>query len=324
MSSAAVDLSSIRAARDRIRPYIEVTPARRIGEGPMWLKCENRQRTGSFKIRGALNRVLRIPQSDLERGIVAASAGNHGQGVALAAGLRGVRATIVVPKNAVAVKVERIRALGAEVVFASGDYAAAEEEGHELARRRGAVWVSPYNDPDVIAGQGTIALELAEQLGLAGGEGWEVFVPVSGGGLASGIGIGLKSLAPRVGVIGVQPKAAPYMYTFFHGGDMAKVVETPTIADGLSGAVEAGSVTFALVRQAVDAIVLVDEREIWDAIRWAETEAGEVIEPSAAAALAACREGRGPRRVAVMSGGNIDPGVQERARAGEGRRVDRR
>lgn len=312
-----LDLRSIREARERIGPHIEVTPARRIGEGPIWLKCENRQRTGSFKIRGALNKVLGLPAEQMERGVVAASAGNHGQGVALAARMRGARATIVVPSTAVQVKVDRIRALGAEVVFAFGDYSVAEAEGHELARRRGAAWVSPYNDLDVIAGQGTIALELVEQLGLwSGGEAWDVFVPASGGGLVSGIGVGLKAAGARVKVVGVQPKAAPYLHTFFYGGDIEKVVETPTIADGLSGAVEAGSITFGLLRDAVDAFALVSEEAIWDAIRWAEREAGEVIEPSAAVALAAALESDGERRVAVISGGNVDPAVLAKARDG--------
>jgi len=324
MSAKGVDLRSIQQAEARIRPHIDVTPARRIGEGRVWLKCENRQRTGSFKIRGALNRVLGLSTNELGRGIVAASAGNHGQGVALAASLRGAQATIVVPKGAVQVKVDRIRELGAEVVFASGDYAAAEAEGLALARRRGATWVSPYNDPEVIAGQGTIALELAGQLDLAGPSEWEVFVPVSGGGLLGGIAIGLKALAPQVRVVGVQPEAAPYMHTFFNLGDLGNVVEMPTIADGLSGAVEAGSITFALVREAVDEIVLVSEEAIWEAIRWADRQAGEVIEPSAATALAACLLGEERKGIAVLSGGNIDPRVLEQARAGEGRHVDAR
>src|SRR3972149_2876055 len=248
MSAKGVDLRSIQQAEARIRPHIDVTPARRIGEGRVWLKCENRQRTGSFKIRGALNKVLGLSTNELGRGIVAASAGNHGQGVALAASLRRAQATIVVPKGAGQVKGDRIRELGAEVVFASGDYAAAEAEGLALARRRGATWVSPYNDPEVIAGQGTIALELAGQLDLAGPSEWEVFVPVSGGGLLGGIAIGLKALAPQVRVVGVQPEAAPYMHTFFNLGDLGNVVEMPTIADGLSGAVEAGAVPLPPVR----------------------------------------------------------------------------
>jgi threonine dehydratase len=319
-----LDLATFQRARARIGPHVKATPARRIGEGPVWLKCENRQQTGSYKIRGALNKVLGLSAEELSRGVVAASAGNHGQGVALAATMRGVKATIVVPAGAVRVKVDRIRSLGAELVFAEGDYASAEAKGHELALRRGAAWISPYNDLDVIAGQGTIALELVEQLGLLGDPAWEVYVPASGGGLICGIGLGLKAAGASVRVIGVQPEAAPYLKTYFDGGDIDRVVETPTIADGLSGAVEAGSVTFALLRDAVDEFVLVSEEEIWDAMRWADREAEEVIEPSAAVALAACLTGRGDRRVAVLSGGNVDPVVWTRARGGGSTRVDDR
>jgi threonine dehydratase len=318
MSSPVVDLNRIREGWSRIRPHVERTALRRLETPPVWLKCENRQKTGSFKIRGALNKVLSLSAEELARGVVAASAGNHGQGVALACQLRGARATIVVPKAAVALKVERIRSYGAEVIFADGDYGVAEAKGHELAKDRGAVWISPYNDPEVIAGQGTIGLELTEQLELAGGgAGWEVYVPVSGGGLISGIGIALKATASQVRVVGVQPAAAPYMHTFFYGGDIEKVVETPTIADGLAGPVEGRSITFDLMHRVVDAIVLVSEDEIWDAIRWADRVADEVIEPSAAAALAACRRADGSgNRIAVLSGGNIDPAVLESARAG--------
>jgi threonine dehydratase len=326
MSSAVVDLDRIREAQARIGPHVEQTPVRRAEATDIWLKCENRQKTGAFKVRGALNKVLSLGADEMARGVVAASAGNHGQGVALACRLRGAGATIVVPKAAVALKVERIRSFGAEVVFADGDYGAAEARGLELAKERGAVWISPYNDPEVIAGQGTIGLELIEQLDLAGGgDGWEVYVPVSGGGLISGIGIALKATASRVRVVGVQPAAAPYMHTFFYGGDIGNVVETPTIADGLAGAVEGGSITFELVHRAADDIVLVSEQEIWKAIRWADLVAGEVIEPAAAAALAACLRAGGSRnRIAVLSGGNIDPAVLESARGGGEWRVDGR
>jgi threonine dehydratase len=323
-SVKGLELAAFERARERIGPHVETTPARRIGEGPVWLKCENRQQTGSFKIRGALNKVLGLPQTELARGVVAASAGNHGQGVALAAKMRGARATIVVPAGAVRVKVDRIRALGAELVFAEGDYGAAEAKGRRLALQRGAAWISPYNDVDVIAGQGTIALELVEQLGLRGGPVWEVYVPASGGGLICGIGLGLKAAGAPVRVIGVQPEAAPYLKTYFEGGDVERVVETPTIADGHSGAVEAGSVTFALLRDAVDEFVLVSEEEIWEAMGWADREAQEVIEPSGAVALAACLAGRAERRVAVLSGGNVDPAIWAKVQGGGSARVDDR
>ncbi len=315
-----VDLERIRRARERIAPHIEVTPLAEAQELGLLLKLENRQLTGSFKVRGALARVLALEAEERLRGIVAASAGNHGQGVALAAGLVGVSATVVVPEGAVAAKVDAIRSYGAEVLFAPGGYAEAEARGRRLAEERGAVWISPYNDPEVIAGQGTIGLELVEQLaGQRLGRGWEVFIPVSGGGLACGIGLVLKALAPAMRVVGVQPEACPYMHAFFRGQDLGSVVERPTLADGLSGAVEAGSITFDLLPRALDDVVLVSEEEIVEAVGLVLRLAGEVIEPSAAAAVAgALRHGRERRRLVIVSGGNIDRALLERIRASLG------
>lgn len=320
MSSEKVDLLRIRLARERIVPHIDLTPLSESAELGLVLKLENRQRTGSFKLRGALARILALDAQEGGRGVVAASAGNHGQGVALAARLVGVQATVVVPRHAVAAKVEAIRSLGAELILVPGGYAEAEEHGKRLAAERGAVWVSPYNDAEVIAGQGTIGLELVEQLaGLGAGEGWEVFIPVSGGGLACGIGLVLKELAPAMRVVGVQPEACPYMHAFVHGKDPGHVVERPTVADGLSGAVERGSITFDLLPRAIDDIVLVTEDEILEALRLALNRTGEVIEPSAAAAVAGgLWRGRAARRLVVVSGGNIDRELLERIRMSQG------
>ena len=312
MSSPAIDLKEIEAARERIGPHIVRTPVLPLQEGRLWLKCENRQVTGSFKVRGGLNKILGLQPSQMARGVLAVSSGNHGQGVALAANLRRVRATVVVPRDVVEVKAQAIRRLGAEIIVADGDYAFAEAEGRRLAEESGAAWVSPYNDLEVIAGQATLGLELVEQAGLqdGGGRGWEVFVPVGGGGLVCGVGLVLRQMAPGARVIGVQPEASPYLHAHFHGEDMAEIVERPTLADGLAGAVEPGSVTFDLLPGCVDEMVLVSEAAIREAIGWAWKVAGEVIEPSAAAALAACLGRSGPGRgLAVLSGGNIDPSL---------------
>lgn len=319
MSVEGIDLPRVRSARARIAPHIDLTPLRRAEELSLWLKLENRQRTGSFKLRGALARMLILDDEERRRGVVAASAGNHGKGVALAAQLVGVRATVVVPENAVAAKVEGIRSLGAELILAPGGYAGAEARGKQLAAERGAVWVSPYNDPEVIAGQGTIGLEIVEQLaGVGEGEGWEVFIPVSGGGLACGIGLVLKELTPGMRVVGVQPEASPYMHAFFHGSDPDHVVERPTVADGLAGAVEDGSITFELLPRVLDDVVLVSEEEILEALRLVLRHTGEVIEPSAAAAVAgALWRGREAKRLAVVSGGNIDRGLLDRVQASQ-------
>ena len=307
MDSGEISLGEIRAARDRIAPHIQRTPLRPAGPKNLWLKCENRQVTGSFKVRGALNRLLRLTDADAARGVVAASAGNHGMGVAYAARLRGCRATIVVPRGAIQRKVEGIRALGADVKQVDGEYEAAEIEGLRLAQERAAVWVSPYNDPAVVAGQGTIGIELAEDLARINARGgYAVYVPVGGGGMVSGIGIALRSALPSARVIGVQPANSPYLHDFVHGHDLGRIVERPTLADGLSGPVEAGSITYDLVRDVVDDMQLVSEEEIERAIVWA-LGAGETVEPSAAVALAAgLREVRGGERVVVLSGGNID------------------
>jgi threonine dehydratase len=311
MSSPAIDLKRIEAARERIGPHIVRTPVLPMQEGRLWLKCENRQITGSFKVRGGLNKILGLEAHALKAGVVAASSGNHGQGVALAAMLRQTHATVVIPKGTVAIKVEAIRSLQAEVVEVDGGYPDAEVEGLRLAEETGAVWVSPYNDPEVIAGQGTVGLELQEQIGFQDeGLGWEIVVPVGGGGLVCGIGLAMRALAPRVHMVGVQPKASPYLHCHFYGRDMAEVVEEPTLAEGLAGAVEPGSLTLDLMPRLVDEMVLVSEDSIREAIRWAWRTAGEVVEPSAAAALAACLERSGGRRqVAVLSGGNIDPSL---------------
>ncbi len=296
--------ASIEAARRRLKGFIVETPLVSWGDG-LWLKCENAQLTGSFKVRGALNKILSLSSDELKTGVLAASAGNHGQGVAYAAGLVGARATIVLPTDAVRRKVDAIRRLGATVVEVPGGYAAAEAAGRRLAQERRAVWVSPYNDADVIAGQGTIGLELLDQWV---DESAEVYVPVSGGGLVSGIGLSLEKAAERFEVLGVQVENAPYMYAAFHGLAMDRVVEKPTMADGLSGPIEDGSVTLELVRRIAREVLLVSEEELRDALRRAWVGYAMPMEASAAAALAAALrggQGAGRPRIVVVSGGNV-------------------
>jgi threonine dehydratase len=307
MPPILVDRSRVEAAGIRLRPFLRQTPLICDSSTGIWLKCENEQHTGSFKLRGALNRCLLLSPEDLNRGIVAASAGNHGQGVAYAARLLGARATIVVPAEAVARKIDGIRSLGADVRLVDGGYAAAESEGHRLAAERGGVWISPYNDADVVAGQGTLGLEIETQWeGLSALDESAVYVPVGGGGLVAGIGAALSADRLGLRVIGVLPENSPYLHAFFHTGSMAQVMERPTLADGLAGPVESDSITLSLVREYVDDMVLVTEAEIRDALRWASAR-GVVAEPSAAVALAACLKSSSVRRLAVISGGNIDP-----------------
>jgi len=306
-------LIDIEAAERRIRRHILRTPLLEWTDQELWLKCENEQLTGSFKLRGALNKILGCSEEDLKRGVVAASAGNHGIGVALACQIAGSRATVVVPRDVVERKRQALERLGAAVVLADGDYAVAELEGRALAAARGALFVSPYNDPDVVAGQGTLGLELARQLARTGNSGrMEVFVPASGGGLLAGVGLGLRLGGADVRLIGVQTEAAPYLHRFFYGGDPASVVETPTIADGLAGAVEDGSITWDLVKRVADEIVLVSEAEIAAALLEIVRGMGMVVEPSAAVAVAGARRGMADRRIAIVSGGNAAAGLLDR------------
>ena len=309
-------LIDVEAAERRIRRHILRTPLLEWPGQGLWLKCENEQLTGSFKLRGALSKILGCSAEDLRRGVVAASAGNHGIGVALACQIAGSHATVVVPRDVVERKRRALESLGAAVVLADGDYGVAELEGRALAAASGALFVSPYNDPDVVAGQGTLGLELAQQLTRTGKPGQvEVFVPVSGGGLLAGVGLGLRLGGAVVRLIGVQTEAAPYVHRFFYGGDPASVVESPTMADGLAGAVEDGSITWDLIKRVADDIVLVSEGEIAAALVEIARGTGMVVEPSAAVAVAGARRSKGDRRIAVLSGGNVAGGLLERLAA---------
>lgn len=306
------------AAEERIRDRIRQTPLLETDIPGLLLKCEQDQVTGSFKARGAVNKVLQLSPEDLSRGIVAASAGNHGLGVAYAARESGSRATIVVPDDAVRTKLDGIRSLGSEVIAVPGGFGAAEVRGRAMASERDAVWISPYNDVSVIEGQGTLGRELDRQLRQRFGDpaGCEVFIPISGGGLACGAGLALKS-AGAYRVIGVQTRAAPYMAAFMAGEDPEGVTETPTLADGLAGPVERNSVTFDLLPKAVDEIELVSEPQLLEALKLAWASFHLLIEPSSAAALAAAlRVGDGRRRVVVLSGGNLGPELRSMLESG--------
>jgi threonine dehydratase len=303
-------LEAIREAADRIWPHIARTPLTKDDESPLWLKWENRQATGSFKLRGALNKVLAQSAEARARGLVAASAGNHGQGVAFAARLVGAQVRVFTSIHAVAEKVAAMRALGAEVVSVAGGYGEAEAAAIEDARASGRLWVSPYNDDLIIAGQGTLALEVVDAVGHL--EHATVWVPAGGGGLAAGTGCLVRALRPGWRVVAAQSDASAFLHAHFHEQEMSRVVERESLADGLAGPVEAGSQTLGLVREVVDEFVLVDEESIAKAIAEAWWRYGERIEGSAAVALAAARQ-RGPtgggEHIVLISGGNISPDV---------------
>lgn len=293
-------------AADRIAPHIKRTPLTIDTERELYIKWENHQVTGSFKARGAFNKLLLLDDWERAAGIVAASAGNHGLGLALAGQKIGARVEVFVSEHAVATKVDAMRSLEAVIHVVKGGYPEAESAGNDYAAREGKTWVSPYNDGQVIAGQGTIGLELISDLP----EQTAVWlVPVSGGGLLAGIGASIWEQAPRPRLIGVQAEAAPFMHNLFYHGNQDGIRDLPSLADGLTGEIEHGSVTIPMVKQMVDDITLVNEDEIARGMAFAWEVYGEMVEASGAVGLAAVITGKVKTRPAmvVVSGGNVQP-----------------
>ncbi|MGE5225236.1 MAG: threonine ammonia-lyase [Omnitrophica WOR_2 bacterium] len=308
----------IEEASVRIAPHIIHTPLNYAPESDLFLKWENHQVTGSFKVRGAFNKVLSLADWERQKGLVAASAGNHGQGVALAGKQAGAPVIIYASEQASPLKVEQMRLLGADVRLVPGQYGDAERAGLAYARQSGAAWISPYNDPQVIAGQGTLALEICQDLPPLPECTW--VVPVGGGGLISGIGAALETVIPRPRLVGVQSEASPFLHAQYHRGTQEGVVELPSLADGLAGEVEPGSLTFSLVKQYADDFVLVSEAEIAGAVAFAWQQYSEKIEGAAACALAAVIHGKVKTRPAVVliTGGNIQPELHEKIAGSSG------
>lgn len=303
-----------QAAR-RLQGQIKQTPLTYDPELNLYLKWENRQHTGSFKIRGALNKILTLQPWELERGLVTASAGNHGQGVAYAARMVNAQVVVFVSEHAVPAKIEAMRALGAQVRLVPGGYDAAERSAQAFAAKTGGAWISPYNDGQVIAGQATLGLELAQQLAGRTGEGYPrtVIVPVGGGGLIAGMGMALQRMDPRPRLVGAQSTASPFFHALYTRGSQAGVVKRESLADGLAGAVEEDAITIPLGRSWVDGFVLVSEEEIRAAVAFAWRRYGEKIEGAASAALAAVlgQQVAGRPALVIISGGNIQPELFE-------------
>lgn len=293
----------------RISDHIRRTPLTFDADLNMYMKWENQQITGSFKARGALNKILSLETWERDRGIVAASAGNHGQGVALAGKMVGAQVIVFASESAVPAKVEAMRRLGAEVRLVPGGYSDAEKAGLDFAKECRATWVSPYNDGQIIAGQGTLVDDVLQDKPDLAQATW--LVPASGGGLISGVAAALKETqrGPGVRVIGIQTEASPFMHGLFYHGTQDGLIELPSLADGLAGPVEAGSITIPLVRRYVDDFVLISEDEIIRAIRFAWAKYQQRIEASAAVVIASVLSGKVTERpvVAVVSGGNIQP-----------------
>jgi threonine dehydratase len=310
----AVTLSSINAARSRIGDAIHLSPCQlshhlseRIGL-PIYLKLENLQRTGSFKERGALNKLLTLSPEERERGVIAASAGNHAQGVAFHATRLGIRSQIVMPQATPLVKVVSTRGFGAEVVLHGANYDEACEEALNRCTQEGLTFIHPFDDPVVIAGQGTIGLELLEQVP----DLEAVVVPIGGGGLISGVACALKECNPKIRVIGVEPEKLPSMLRAREAGMPVTIAPQATIADGIAVR-RAGDITLPLVSRYVDEIVTVDDEEIASAILMLLEQEKTLAEGAGAAALAALLQSKASlhhlrnRRTAVLvCGGNID------------------
>lgn len=301
-----VTTADILRARQRIRPYLNPSPLERApGLGvDVWLKLENANPTHSFKIRGALNAALALDAAARARGLVTASSGNHAQGLAYAAQVTGVKARILMPEHTPRRKVEGVRRAGAEAVLFGATYDETEAEARRLERDEGLTFVSAYNDARVIAGAGTVGLEILDALP----EVERALVCVSGGGLISGVATALKAANPAIEVIGVNARSAPSMYNYYYGTDYPEVWDT--LAEALSGSIEDGSITLDIVRATVDRMVLVEEAAIAAAIRWMLDEQGWLVEGGGAVGVAALLSGAvvldNRPTVVIVSGGNID------------------
>lgn len=307
-----INLQDIKNARKTIGKLVKRTPlihSQFLSDfcgGRVYLKLENLQITSCFKIRGALNRVLHLSTEEMKRGVITASTGSHGLALAVCAEKINIPAKIMVPKNTPRVKIDEIKKRNVDLVI-YGDIAdEAEQKAIDLAKEEGLTYVSPYNDKFVIAGQGTIGLEILEDIPNVD----VVIVPVGGGGLISGISIAMKSIKPSVEVIGVQSEASPVMYESLKAGRIVDVEMRGSIADGLFGGIEKGSITFGIVQKYVDDLVLVKEKAIRKAIYLIWKEEKQVAEGSGAAAITPIIESRGlftgKTIAAVISGGNID------------------
>ena len=310
-TSHGLGLDDVVAARKVLSGIMLQTPvlhsrvlSERIG-GPVYLKCENLQRTGSFKARGAYVRISRLSAAERARGVVAASAGNHGQGVAFSADALGAKATVVMPEGAPLPKIEATKSYGAEVILHGTTVEHALARAKELAAEHGSIFIHPFDHPDVVLGQGTVGLEIIEQCP----DVRTVTKPVGGGGLAAGIVIAAKGTSAAIRVIGAQADAAAPFPASFAAGHPVTVTCGPTMADGIAVA-RPGELTFDVLSDSLDRMVTVSEESLSRALLLCLERSKQVVEPAGAAAVAALLEhprAFEPPVVAVLSGGNIDP-----------------
>ena len=325
-----VTLEEIRAARERTRGHIYFSPCARsetlskLAGCTAFLKLDNLQMTGAYKERGALNKLLLLSGAERNKGLIAASAGNHAQAVAYHAGRLGIKVTIVMPEGTPLLKVANTRSYGAQIVLHGSSYDEAYAEARRLEQAEGLTFVHPFDDPAVIAGQGTMGLEILEQVPDIDA----VVVPIGGGGLAAGLGVAIKGIAPSVRVVGVETEVFPCMLASIEAGRVVTVDAGSTLADGVA-VKRPGELTFDHVRQVVDEIVTVSEEEIASAILYLLEKEKTVAEGAGAVGVAALVQRKlrleGKRVAVVISGGNIDVNVVarviERGLVKEGRLV---
>jgi threonine dehydratase len=307
----------VEAAAERIRGYVHLTPclcSRTFSElcgADIWLKYENLQRTGSYKLRGALNRILTLPADARHRGVIAASAGNHAQGVAVAASIANTAATIVMPTQAPLAKVSATRGYGARVILHGDVFDEAQAEALRIANGEGLTYVHPFDDPMTMAGQGTVGLEILAAVP----ELDTLVVPIGGGGLIAGVALAARSIRPDVRIFGVQPSGANATELAFHNRYSVPLEAPTTIADGLLTRAP-GRHTLPLIRRYVDDVVTVSDESIAEAVVLLMERAKTVAEPAGAVALAALLSGVidacGRSACAIVSGGNVDPNMMDR------------
>ncbi|MER8547862.1 hydroxyectoine utilization dehydratase EutB [Mesorhizobium sp. M0684] len=323
MTTSRISLSDIRAARERIAGKVERTPtvtSRSLSQhlgAPVYLKLEHRQTTGAFKLRGASNAIASLTDEERARGVVAASTGNHGRALAYAARLQGIHATIcmsrLVPQN----KLDEIRRLGAEIRIVGNSQDDAQREVERLVAEEGLIMLPPFDHPAIVAGQGTLGLEIIEQVPDAA----LVLVPLSGGGLAAGVAAAVKGVSPATKVMGVSMARGAAMKASLDAGHPVLVEELPTLADSLGGGIGLDNrLTFSMCRDLLDDVILLSEDEIAAGIRHAYEQEREIVEGAGAVGIAAVLAGKirasGPT-VLVLSGRNIDMTLHRKIICGE-------
>lgn len=304
------DWSDIQKAAEHIAPYMHKTPVltsayfNELTGSEIYFKCENLQKVGAFKFRGGCNAILSLPVDKLSAGVTTHSSGNHAQAVALASKMKGIKATIVMPENAPEIKINAVRGYGADIIFCEPTVKARIDTAQKVVDETGAFFVHPYNDPSVIAGQGTAAKEFLEKV-----PDLDILItPIGGGGLLSGTAIAAKHINPSIKIIGVEPEIADDAYRSFKAGSLQPVKRTDTIADGLRTSL--GDLPFTIIQENADDIVTVSEESIKQNMRQIWERMKIIVEASAAVTLAAVVDQKidckGKKTGIILTGGNVD------------------